>query len=31
MGLTPPNDEAVMAGYGRAFEKDFGRLTQVLA
>ena len=30
MGLTPPNDEAVMAGYVRAFEKVFGRLSQVL-
>jgi perosamine synthetase len=30
-GLTPPNDEAVMAGYVRAFEKVFGQLERVLA
>jgi hypothetical protein len=30
MGLTPPNDETVMAGYVRAFEKVFGQLERVL-
>ncbi len=30
MGLTPPNDETLMAAYVRAFEKVFGRLERVV-
>ena len=31
MGLTPPNDEILMAGYVRAIEKVFGQLERVVA
>ncbi len=31
MGLTPPNDETLMAGYVGAFEKVFGQLERVVA
>jgi hypothetical protein len=31
LGLTPPNDETLMAAYGRAFAKVLGRLPHLLA
>ena len=31
MGLTPPNDETLMAAYVRAFEKVFSQLERVVA
>jgi hypothetical protein len=30
-GLTPPNDEAVMEGYVRAFEKVFDQIERVVS